>query len=99
MKNLQAGPAKEFGSALKTGDLSKAMKELDKLKEKLAKNELDEKDREKLAKQLTELEETLRKAADAQKLAERELHRTNRAGAASKATWIRPTSCNNSSTS
>ncbi len=73
LKNLQAGPAKEFGSALKTGDLSKAMKELDKLKEKLANNKLDEKDREKLAKQLAELEETLRKAADAQKQAEREL--------------------------
>ncbi|MEX2113451.1 MAG: hypothetical protein WD845_09710 [Pirellulales bacterium] len=73
LKNLQAGPAKDFGQALKTGDLSKAMQELDKLKEKLAGKELDEKDREKLAKQLAELEDTLRKTADAQKQAQQEL--------------------------
>lgn len=73
LKNLQAGPAKEFGDALKSGDMSKAAEELKKLKDKLADKELDEKDKEKLAKQLGELEETLRKTAEAQKQAKQEL--------------------------
>ena len=73
LRNLQAGPAKEFGDALKSGDLTKAAEELSKLKEKLAGKELDEKDKEKLAKQLSDLEETLRKTAEAQKQAKEEM--------------------------
>ena len=73
LKNLQQGPAQKLGHALKTGDLQKAMQELDKLKEQLKGDKLDAEQKEQLAKQLEQLQQTMEKAAQAHKQATEEL--------------------------
>ncbi len=65
LKNLQQGPAEELGQALKNGDLDKALKEIEKLKQKLAADKLDPKDAEKLAKQLEQMQKALAEKAQA----------------------------------
>jgi hypothetical protein len=69
LKQMQQGPADRMLEALKKGDLNKAQAELNKLADKLAKGELDEKAREDLAKQLEQMQQKLNAAADAQQKA------------------------------
>lgn len=75
LKNLQQGPAEKLGQALKTGDLAKAVKELDKLKEQLTGDKLDAKAKEQLAKQLEQLEQALEKKVQAQQQAQKDLEK------------------------
>ncbi|MGD9719586.1 MAG: hypothetical protein AB7O59_00025 [Pirellulales bacterium] len=73
LKNLDQGPAQKLGHALKTGDLNKAMQELNKLKEQVATEKLEPKEREQLAKQLAAIEETMKKTVEAHQQAQEEV--------------------------
>src|SRR5437763_15532546 len=66
------GPAKDLQKALKDGNFDKAKNEIEKLAKKLQENELSEKERQQLAKQLQQLQEKLQNVAQ-QKEKEEEL--------------------------
>jgi hypothetical protein len=57
------GPAKDLQKALAQGKLDQAKEEMEKLAEKLKKNELTAKEKEQLAKQLKDVEDNLKKLA------------------------------------
>jgi len=75
LKQLQQGPADRMLDALKNGDLNKAAAELDKLRDQLAKGQLDPQQREDLAKQLEQMQQKLQAAADAQQQAVEQLQK------------------------
>jgi hypothetical protein len=60
----QDGPAKELSKALAEGDLEKSKQELDKLAKKLQNNELSEKEKQDLAKQLDDMQKKLERLAE-----------------------------------
>jgi uncharacterized coiled-coil DUF342 family protein len=57
------GPAKDLQKALSQGKLGQAKEEIEKLAEKLKKNELTAKEKEQLAKQLKDIEDNLKRLA------------------------------------
>jgi hypothetical protein len=57
------GPAKELEKAMEKGDYNKAIDEVEKLAKKMENNELSEKEREQLAKQLENLQQKMEKLA------------------------------------
>jgi hypothetical protein len=57
------GPAKDLQKALSQGKLGQAKEEMEKLAEKLKKNELTAKEKEQLAKQLKDIEDNLKRLA------------------------------------
>ena len=57
------GPAKDLQKALAQGKLNQAKEEIEKLAEKMKKNELTAKEKEQLAKQLKDIEENLKRLA------------------------------------
>jgi hypothetical protein len=57
------GPAKDLQKALAQGKLAQAKEEIEKLAEKMKKNELTAKEKEQLAKQLKDIEENLKRLA------------------------------------
>jgi hypothetical protein len=61
LKHLQQGPADKLGQALKNGDLSQAIAEIDKLKQELAGDKLDAKTKEQLAQQIDQMQQSLSK--------------------------------------
>ncbi len=65
MKGMNDGPADKLSQALKEGDLDKAKKELDKLKEKMNDNSMSPEDRQKLADQLGSMQQKMEKMAQA----------------------------------
>lgn len=67
LKNIGEGPAEKAIQALKTGDWKKALEEINKIKEKMAKGEMTKEDQQKLAEQLDKLQNKLQKAAEAHK--------------------------------
>lgn len=69
LKDLQRGPADELARALRQGDFAKAAQELEKLRQQLADQKLDEKQREQLAQQMQAMQDKLNKLADAQQQA------------------------------
>ncbi len=73
LKSLEQGPAEKLGRALKSGDLQKAINELDKLKEQLAGDKLDPQTKAVLAKQFEQLRDALEKKAQAHQRAQDEL--------------------------
>lgn len=73
LKNVERGPADEFVKAVKQGNLQKAMEEVEKLKSKVAEGNLNEQEREQLAKQLDQMKEKLNKLAEAQQKAQEDL--------------------------
>ncbi len=75
MKDLGKGPADKFLNAIAQGDMKKALKELEKLKDDLANGRLNPQQREELAKQLEQMREKLRKMADAHQKAQEDLQK------------------------
>jgi hypothetical protein len=71
LKNLQAGPAEKLGQALTNGDLERAIEELDKLKQDLAR--LDPDAQQALAEQLDQLQQALQEKARAHEKMEAQL--------------------------
>jgi hypothetical protein len=57
------GPAKDLQKALSQGKLGQAKEEMEKLAEKLKKNELTAKEKEQLSKQLKDIEDNLKRLA------------------------------------
>jgi hypothetical protein len=58
------GPAKELSKALSEGDLEKSKQELEKLAKKLQNNELSEKEKNDLSKQLDDLQKKMERLAE-----------------------------------
>ena len=67
LKNLQQGPAEALGQALKNGDLDKALKEIENLKQQMAAGKLDAKAQKALAEQLDQLQQQLAQKAEVHK--------------------------------
>lgn len=65
LKDLDKGPADKLADALKNGDFQVAAKELKQLRDKLENGKLDGEAKAALEKQLKQMEEKLRKVADA----------------------------------
>ncbi|HLJ94539.1 MAG TPA: hypothetical protein VKU02_15230 [Gemmataceae bacterium] len=59
------GPAKDLQNALAKGDLNRAKDEIERLKERLQKHELTEKEKEQLKRQLQDMKEKLQRLAEA----------------------------------
>ena len=59
----EEGPGAKIQESLKQGDFKEAAKQVEKLKEEIAKGGLSNEEKEKLAKQLSKLEDQLKKAA------------------------------------
>jgi hypothetical protein len=89
LSNKQQGPGKRMAAALKDGDFQKAAAEVQKLREKLAKGELDEKQKQQLEKQLQDVQNKLNQAADAHQKATEDLQKKidqlNKSGKAAEA--------------
>jgi hypothetical protein len=75
LKDLQQGPADKVSKALKNGDFKDAAKEVEKLKQQLANNELGEKEKQDLAKQIDQMRQALEKQAEAREQAKQELQK------------------------
>jgi hypothetical protein len=65
LKDLDKGPADKMADAMKNGDFQMAMKELNQLRDKLDNGKLDAEAKAALEKQLKQMEDKLRKMADA----------------------------------
>jgi chemotaxis protein histidine kinase CheA len=65
MKDFGQGPAEKIASAVKQGDWSKAVDELNKLKEQVASGELSDEKKEQLQQQLDKMQNKLAEAAQA----------------------------------
>ena len=61
LKNIQRGPADRMATALKNGDLNKALDAMEQLEKKLRSEKLSEKEKEALAKQLDQMREQMQK--------------------------------------
>lgn len=70
---IEKGPADKLADALKNGDFKEAKKALENLKEQLKEGNLNEKDKEQLAKQLNDLKEKMQQMAADQKEAREKL--------------------------
>ena len=75
LKNLKSGPADKVADALKEGDFQKAVDEIEKLKDDLAKGNLDAKKQEDLKQQLADMQKKLQDAVDAQKNLEQNMEK------------------------
>ena len=73
MKDLKPGPAQKMNQALKEGNFSKALAELNKLTEDLITGKMSKKDQEQLAKQMNPMAQKLQQMAQAQKEAKEQL--------------------------
>ncbi len=73
MQEMNKGPADKLAEALKDGDLSKAQKELENLKEQLSKGEMSAQDKEKLGNQLEKMKEKIQEAKQAREQAKEDL--------------------------
>jgi hypothetical protein len=84
MKSLPSGPADKLAQDLKNGNLDKALKELEKLKEQLSQGKLDPEKQKELANQMQAMKDSLQKIADAHQKAQEELSKkieaANKAG-------------------
>lgn len=73
MKELSQGPADKMAKAMKEGDWKKALEELKDLQAKVAKDNLSKADKEKLQKQLDQLQKKLSEATQANREAMEQL--------------------------
>lgn len=73
LDKIGQGPAEKFLKAVANGDLKKAAKELGQLKSKLARNELSDEERAKLASQLEEMKDQLQQSVEEQRQRMRDL--------------------------
>ncbi len=69
------GPAEKFARAVSQGDFKKAMEELDKLKQALSKDGLNEKQKQELADQLDKMKDKLKDLTRAHKTAQEDLQK------------------------
>jgi hypothetical protein len=75
MKDMKDGPADKLADALKNGRFEKAMKEIDKLRDQLAKDGLDPQKQQQLAQQLEAMKDNLQKLAEKHEQMQKDLER------------------------
>lgn len=75
LKDLREGPADKMADALKKGDLGAAMKEMKKLKDAMNNGKMDNDAKQKLTKQLDEMQKKLSQMADQHERQKEELTR------------------------
>jgi hypothetical protein len=75
LKQFQQGPADKLADALRQGNFARAAQELEKLRQDLAKGDMNAEQREQLAKQLDQLQQKLAQMADAQRQMAKELNK------------------------
>lgn len=63
-EEMKEGPGKDLQKALSDGNMEKAKEELKNLAEKMQKNELSDKDKQQLAKQLKDVEDKMKRLAE-----------------------------------
>ncbi len=80
----KSGPLKELGEALKRGDASAAKSALEELQKQVETGKMDAATREELSKQLKELAQQLKEAANANDALKRELEKAGLDGALAK---------------
>ena len=73
LKNISQGPADKLLQAIAQGDLKKAVQELEQLKSKLAQGHLTPEEKEKLVRQLQEMQNKLREAIKQQRQTRQDL--------------------------
>lgn len=73
MNDIGKGPAEKFADALQRGNLDKAVEELNKLREKIEKGELNEDEKKALGDQLSKMSEKLQEMVEKQKEREKAL--------------------------
>jgi hypothetical protein len=73
LKKIDQGPADKLAQALSHGDFKKAAEELQKLKKQVADKQLDDRQKEEIAKQLQQVEQKLKEMADAAQTAQDDL--------------------------
>ena len=64
LKELKAGPAENLGKAIREGDFRKASNELQELRKKMESGTLSQKDQEKLAEQLEQMQDKLQQLTE-----------------------------------
>ena len=69
LKNLDKGPAEKVADALKDGDFDKAGKELEKMLEQMKSGNLNDEQKQQLAKQLEQMQKAIEKSQEQQKQA------------------------------
>ena len=67
LKSMQPGPADKISNALKDGNMQQALDELRKLSEKVRSDELTQKEREELVRQLRQLQNEIEKSLGAKR--------------------------------
>jgi len=75
LKDINKGPAEKMAQSLKNGDLQKAMDEVEKLKQQLAENKLDDQAKQELGKQLEKMQQALDQARNGHEQAKQDLQR------------------------
>ncbi len=75
LRSLAQGPLEKLVQALRQGDFKQALKQLEKLKQKLAQGNLSPEERKKLQQQLQKLQEKLQQMAQAQQQLAQQLRR------------------------
>ncbi|KKK56910.1 hypothetical protein LCGC14_3059790, partial [marine sediment metagenome] len=75
LDKVAQGPADKFAKAIKNGDFQQAANELQKLKDKVAAGGLSDEDKQKLAKQLEQMQDKLNNMAAAHKAARADLQK------------------------
>lgn len=89
MKDIDQGPADKAAKAMQQGDFNKAQEEMKKLQEKLAKGELNEEEKQQLAKQLEQMkqkvEEGIKKHEQAKQDLQEQIKQAEAAGDRQKA--------------
>jgi len=73
LKNIDRGPANKFAKAMRQGDFKQAAEELEAIKKQLAGSDLDEKQKQELARQLEQMQQKLQELAEAHQNAQRDL--------------------------
>ena len=98
LKKIDQGPADKLAQALSHGDFKKAAEELQKLKKQVADKQLDDRQKEEIAKQLQQVEQKLKEMADAAQTAQDDLKKQiDQLKATAK--WPRPTNWKSNCTS
>lgn len=75
LKPLGEGPAEKLAQAMQDGKFGEAAKELEKLREKLADDKLKPEEKAALAKQLGDMQDKMKKAAEAQAEAKKQIQK------------------------
>jgi len=75
LKDITRGPADRFAEAVAKGDFQKAVEELKKLENDVAKGKMTDQERRQLAEQMEQMEKKLQKMADAHRRAQEDLQK------------------------